>query len=212
NTLIAPFSVPYDTNLNPGGGNRACTQSGVEYVRVTDEFGNLIDPTTPTIPCVYQGVQGAQFLTFPQGTYTFVVHGYRGSVEVHRGQGSLYVNPNFLNPITITADGLQNNLDVFLYQGVDLFQCFAGDTLGYTLVDFIGTTIDQLSGLACGNPIAFRLPSTGVDLDNLDIRVQVSDAGGVIFDSCTSQPFDHFGNDTGNFGWAVGLQTGQCPP
>ncbi|HEU4385838.1 MAG TPA: hypothetical protein VFR85_20305, partial [Anaeromyxobacteraceae bacterium] len=47
NTLIAPFSVPYDTNLNPGGGNRACTQSGVEYVRVTDEFGNLIDPTTP---------------------------------------------------------------------------------------------------------------------------------------------------------------------
>ena len=58
NTLIAPYSVPYDTNLSPGGGTRACTDSGVEYVTVTDLAGVLVDPYTPTIPCVYLGVQG----------------------------------------------------------------------------------------------------------------------------------------------------------
>ena len=216
NTLIAPFSVPYDTNLNPGGASRACPQSGVEFVRVTDEFGNLIDPGFVNIPCIYAGVQGAQFLTFPQGNYIFVVHGYRNiggfDVEVHRGQGSVYVSPDVLNPVYVTADGLQNNLDVNLFEGGSSFACFVGDTLGYTLVDGLGTIIDELSNLACGNPISFRVAnSTGVDLDNLDIRVQVSNGGSVVLDSCFSWPFNHFANDTGNFGWAVGLQAPPCP-
>ena len=215
NTLVAPFSVLYDGNLSPGGGSRACTESGVEYVRVTDLAGALIDPSTPSIPCVYLGVQGATFLTFPQGSYTFVVHGYRTiggfPVEVHRGQGTVYVNPNMQNPVTITAAGLQGNLDVYLYEGTPLFSCVAGDTLGYTLVDIVGTTIDQISNIACGNPISFRVPTTGVDLDNLDIRVQVTDVGGtVVLDSCVSQPFDHFGNDTGSFGWPVNLRPPPC--
>ena len=47
NTLLAPFSVLYDGNLNPGGASRACPDSGVEYVRVTDLSGNLLDPLTP---------------------------------------------------------------------------------------------------------------------------------------------------------------------
>ena len=219
NTLLAPFSVAYDTNLAPGGASRACPQSGVEYVTITDTFGNLIEPTTPTIPCIYStglpGVQGAVLPSLPVGNYTFVVHGYRTiggfAVEVHRGQGSVYVDANMQNPVTITAAGLQGNLDVFLYEGTPLFTCLAGDTLGYTLQDPVGTIIDQISNLACGNPISFRVAnSTGVDLDNLDIRVQVSNGGSVVLDSCT-QSFNHFGNDTGSFGWAVGLQAGACP-
>jgi hypothetical protein len=216
NTLVAPFSVPYDTNLAPGGGSGACSDSGVEYVSVTDLAGNLIDPYTPTISCVYQGVQGATFLTFPEGSYTFVVHGYRTvnavPVEVHRGQGTVIVYANQANPVTVTAAGIQRDLDVFLYEGVNPLTCFAGDTLGYTLVDGIATTIDQVSGLTCGDLVAFRVANaTGVDLDNLDIRVQVSNGGSVVLDSCASQPFDHFGNDIGAFGWAVALYTPPCP-
>jgi hypothetical protein len=207
NTSSGP--VLYDGSL-VGVGNTACPESGVEYVTVTDLAGLLIDPYTPTISCVYQGVQGATFLTFPEGNYTFVVHGYRTvgglPVEVHRGQGSVYIYGNTQNQVTVTAAGLQGDLDVFLYQGTNLFQCLGGDALGYTLVDGIGTIIDQASALACVNPIPFR-----VDLDTLDIRLQVSNGGTVIFDSCTPQPFHHFGNDTAGFGWSVALQVGACP-
>lgn len=213
-TAIAPFSVVYDGNLNPGGASRACSESGVEYVTVTDLAGNLIDPYTPTIPCVFAGVQGATFLTFPAGmSYTFVVHGYRtvnaSPVEVHRGEGTVYVYADQYNPVTVTAAGIQRDLDVFLYEGASLFACLGGDTLGYTLVDGrpgTPTILDQVSGLACGNPIAFRVvSSTGVDLDNLDIRVQVTNGVTVVLDSCVSQPFDHFANDTATFGWPVAL-------
>ena len=80
----------YDGNLNPGGASRACPDSGVEYVSVTDLSGALLDPLNPTIPCVYAGVQGATFASFAPGTYPIVVHGYRTvgltPVEVHRGQ------------------------------------------------------------------------------------------------------------------------------
>jgi len=218
-TLVAPFTVLYDGNVNPGGPSRACADSGVEYVTVTDVYGTLIDPGTPTIPCVYGGVQGATFLDFTPGTYTFVVHGYRTvnsvPVEVHRGQGSVYVYENQPNPVTVTAAGLQANLDVFLYEGTPLFTCVTGDTLGYTLQDTrpgTPTTIDQVTGLACGNPIAFRVASsTGVDLDGLDIRVQVTNGGTVVLDSCVSQPFGHFGNDISGNGWAVALYATPCP-
>lgn len=212
NTLVSPYSVLYDANLSPGGAG-ACTESGVQYVTVTDPVGNLVDPTMPTIPCVYSGVQGATFLGFAPGDYTFVVHGYRtppGStlaVEVHRGQGSVHVNGSVSLPVT--AAGLQAPLDVNLYQGGSLLTCISGDSLGYTLRDPVPTTIDTVSGFACGDLVSFA----GVDLDNLDIRVQVSNGGSVVLDSCVSQPFNHFANDTGlTYGWPVALYSSTTAP
>lgn len=213
NLAISPFSVVYDANLSPGGAplDRACAQSAVEYVVITDAAGNLYDPATPTIPCVYAGVQGATLQGFATGDYTFVVHGYRTvggvPVEVHRGQGSVHVSGT--TPLTITAAGVQAALDVNLSQGGAPFSCLTGDTLGYTLQDPVATTIDTRSGLACGNPIAFA----GVDLDNLDIRVQVTNGGAVVLDSCVSQPFNHFGADVGTtFGWPLTLYSAAAPP
>lgn len=212
-TLVAPFSVIYDQDVNPGGASGACSESGVEYVTVTDASGVLIDPGRPTIPCVSDGVQGAPFFDFAPGSYALVIHGYRtlnaGPVEVHRGQVSVQVQAGTLSPVTIAAPGVQGDLDVFLYDGASLFSCAAGDTLGYTLQDGRpgATVIDQAWGLPCQNPIEFRLASSkGVDLDVLDIRVQVSRGGSVALDSCGSQPFVHAARDTGvASGWPVSL-------
>ncbi len=197
-----------------------CAQAGVDYVLVTDLGGYPIDPLANyvpgvpgAVPCVFTGVEGVRYQQFASGqSYTFVVHAYRDfvgtpDVELFSGQGTVTVGGGRINPLYITAPGIQGDLDVNLYEGASAFVCLSGDTLGYTLVDGLSTIIDQVTGLTCGNPIAFRVASsTGVDLDNLDIRVQVTNTGTVVLDSCVSQPFDHFANDTGVvYGWPVAL-------
>lgn len=74
----------------------ACPESLVDYVVVTFPNGTLVDPAMPTIPCVYNNVQGATFLSFAGGTYNFVVTGYQdvqgfGAVAVYSSQVSVSV-------------------------------------------------------------------------------------------------------------------------
>jgi hypothetical protein len=74
----------------------ACPESLVDYVVVTFPNGTLVDPGMPTIPCVYNNVQGATFLSFAGGTYNFVVTGFEnvqgfGAVETYSSQVTVSV-------------------------------------------------------------------------------------------------------------------------
>ncbi len=159
-TTAAPGYVYYDTNLSPGGPDGACSQARVGYVQVTDLYGNLIDPMTPWISCVYQGVQGAKFLGFSPGSYTFVVHAFAGTyptgTEVYTGQSTVNVSGGGLNSVTITAEGVQGNLVVTatLFDGTTTYTtCGAAGVqwFDFWIEDFVGTLIDSGSASCAAN-------------------------------------------------------------
>ncbi|MEI6224213.1 MAG: hypothetical protein WCS72_05640 [Deltaproteobacteria bacterium] len=81
--------LAYDANVNwpPGTGSRACPQSGVDFVTITDGFGN---PLTGSIRCVNQSVQGALLAGF-EGPNTYVVTGWRNGVAAPLYQGQVTI-------------------------------------------------------------------------------------------------------------------------
>ncbi len=209
--LVSPGSRIYDANVNPGGASRACPESGVDEIDILDyASGQPLDPTSVAIPCIFAGVQGATVPRLPAGTYDLLFRGWRNGVAapLFERRASAVVRGGVDNPYDVRLSGIEDDLDVFLYDGANPFTCVAGDTIDYTLVDGIGTVVDQITVLPCGNPIQFRVASqTGIDRDTLDIRVLVYDAGStLVFDSCVSQPFGHHGADVLGSGWSVALQ------
>ena len=89
--------IVYDSFVNwpPGTGNRACPQSGVDFVTVSDLNGNLL---TGNVPCINQSVQGAVLTGFP-GNNTYVVTGWRNgrTLPLYQGQVTVTVGNGVLN-------------------------------------------------------------------------------------------------------------------
>jgi hypothetical protein len=221
-------SVGYDTNVSPGGGSASCPQSGADYVVVTFLDGSYVDPATPTLPCVYNGVQGATFLDFARGPTTFVVTGYRNGVSnpLYTGQGTVDVVGGANNPITIVASGIPDDLDLVAHfcnaNGTCplTFPTCSGvgvDTLSFHLVDWANTSV-AVGTVSCGTgtPGVSFTGAQALDRDNYAIRMQslTGGAAGTVLDDsatsafspvCSSPAFDHYGNDTGSFAWIVNL-------
>jgi hypothetical protein len=216
NVLGPPAAVPY-----------SCAQGGVDYVTVTDQNG--VDYGPATLNCTLQdtlgnAVQGIAFFNFAVGApYTFVVTGYRTvngtPVALFQGQSTITFTGG-ANPVTVTAVGLQDDLDLIpvlygvsgsTYVPLNSPQCDSAniDVITYNLVDGAGTSVDQAQvncGLGVDPPvISFRVAnSTGVDLDNYTVRMQGFRNGvaAPVMDSC-SFAFDHFTNDTASAGFSV---------
>jgi hypothetical protein len=213
--LVGGGSQGYDTNVSPGGGSASCPQSGADYVVVTFLDGSYVDPSTPTLPCVYNGVQGATFLDFARGPTTFVVTGYRNGVPnpLYTGQGTVDVVGGANNPVTIVAGGIPDDLDLFAYLYSTLTNppslyascAQAGvSTITYTLVDGAGTTVDSRNNVACTGTLPALFLAEAVDRDNYTVRAAAYTGATQLFDSC-SFAFDHFGSQVGGAGVAVPL-------
>jgi hypothetical protein len=184
NTLIDGVAGirPYDTRVNwpPGTGSRACPESGVDFVVVTDTVGN---PFTGSVPCINQSVQGATILGF-QGTATYVVTGWRTGVAtpLFSGQVTLNAVPGTFNFGTAIAAGIQSPLtiDMILIDpgsspagyptcglaGVDQFQGWIEDGFG---------TLVWRNVINCGPSFTPSIQYGPVDRDSLFIWIDTYD-------------------------------------
>jgi len=141
NTFIAGVTgiVPYDTNVNwpPATGSRACPESGVDYVSVTDLNGLVL---APNVPCVNQSVQGVALSGFP-GNNTYIVTGWRTGRPLPLFRGQVIVNvgngpPPYFG--TAIAAGIPDLLTV------DAFLADPANPLGYATCGLAG--IDEFQG------------------------------------------------------------------
>jgi hypothetical protein len=172
---------PYDTLVNwpPGTGSRACPESGVDFVVVTDTSGN---PFTGSVPCINQSVQGAPILGF-QGPATYVVTGWRTGVALPVFSGQVTVNavPGVFNFGTAVAAGIPSNLTI------DMVLADANAPLGYPTcglarVDQFESWVEDGFGtlvwrnvINCGPSFMPSIQYGGVDRDNLFIWIDTYD-------------------------------------
>ena len=184
NTLIdgVVSFVPYDTRVNwpPGTGSRACPESGVDFVVVSDTAGN---PFTGSVWCINQSVQGVTFLGF-QGTGTYVVTGWRNNVVAPLFSGEVTINavPNAFNFGTAIAAGIPSPLTIDLIlvdpgsgpagyrtcglAGVDQFQGWVEDGFG---------TLVWRNLINCGASFMPSIQYGPVDRDDLFIWIDTFD-------------------------------------
>lgn len=184
NTLIDGVVgfVPYDTTVNwpPGTGSRACPESGVDFVVVTDTAGN---PFSGSVPCINQSVQGVTILGF-QGTATYVVTGWRTGVVNPLFSGQVTVNavPGAFNFGTAIAAGIPSNLTIDLILA-DATSGPAGyPTCGLARVDqFQGWVEDGFGTLVwrntinCGPSFMPSIQYGPVDRDDLFVWIDTLD-------------------------------------
>jgi hypothetical protein len=150
--------IPYDTNVNwpPGTGSRACPQSGVDFVTITDLNGNLL---VPSVSCVNQSVQGAVVTGFP-GANTYVVTGWRNGqpLPLYRGQVTVTVGNGVLacgtfDCGTAIAEGIPDALTV------DAVLADSSAPAGYRtcgqagIQEFTASIEDGLGSLIWRNPV-----------------------------------------------------------
>jgi hypothetical protein len=222
-STVGDVIVYWDFSRNVVGGSPVrytCAQGGVDYVVATYPGGSLVDPATPTIPCVFSNVQGATFLGILTGPETFVITGYRkiGSVAnpnvddaLFTGGTTITVNQGSGNVANVVSSGIGAGLDLFAYlytagSSTPYPNCAAAtvDTVTYTLVDGFGTAVDSANNIVCGGSLPLLFFTGTVDLDNYVVRAAAYQGATHLFDSC-SVPFNHFGTQTGGSGVAVAL-------
>lgn len=225
----------YDANVNVGGGDAACFESGVEFVQITDEAGQVVNPELPDVPCVFQGVQGVQIDLVRTGRHVWTLTGYRGNVATFATTVTLDVGARSANTFDTRLEGIQDDLDVFAVfldrVGGGFPSCVTAgvSSLAITLFDGIGTTVADVL-VPCLDPAgaSFQVASgTGIDRDSYIVRVKgfgsATPAPGTlqIFDSelvpqCQAFAFDHLGPQIGPTAPVVSVfdvrQFGLCPP
>jgi hypothetical protein len=233
-TQTAAGNLVYDANVNVGGGDAACVESGVEVVQITDPTGQIVNPEFPDVPCVFQGVQGVQIDFVPLGRQVWTLTGYRGSVPTFATTVTLDIVGNLANVFDTRLEGIQDDLDLsarFLdATGTAEFpSCAAAgvQTLDFVLVDGIGTVV-AAGQVPCGTPpvVPFRVASgTAVDRDTYSVRMKGFRPPDPLqtFDSettalapqCIPVTFDHHGPQAGPSGVGVVLYditaSGQIP-
>jgi len=220
-------TVRYDTNPSPGGGSRACPQSGVDTISIAYSDGTLVDPTAGDIPCIFgdaynPGVQGATVPALPSGVHDIVLTGYHGSVATFEAALQVTVVEGREVQYAVTLPGIPDDLDVYArfmnrLGTAELAGCGAAgvDSLSFNLVDGAGTSVASGS-TGCVDParVSFRVAQgQGIDRDTYTIRMTGHQTGVTdpVFDSattalvptCSAQTFDHYGSDVGTAAWDV---------
>ena len=213
--------VPYDAAVNwpPGTGDRNCPQAGVDYVTITDGFGN---PLTGDVPCVNQSVQGALLLGFP-GPNTYVVTGWRFGVALplYQGQVTITVTDGIPTYGTAIAVGIPSDLTI------DMVLADPAVPLGYPTCGLAG--VDQFQGwvedgfgtlvwrnlVDCGPNFMPSIQYGPVDRDALVIWIDTYDNRFVPPDipwSKCAYPFDHLKTDIFSLPMDFGPPCVPAPP
>lgn len=230
-TLTPAGDVVYDANVNVGGGDAACDEAGVDTITITDEAGRVVNPELPSVPCVFQGVQGVQINDVRRGRRVWTLTGYRGNVPTYVSAVELDVREGS-NELSVTVGGIPDDLDVnvvgfFTARGAPIGATCAAAGIGfltYTLQDAVGTLVAS-GDVPCPNPpgFTFRVANgTGIDRDSYTIRIQGfrdADSPDPVFDDqttslvpeCQVAAFDHLRTDVGPNGWNVALYDVSSP-
>jgi hypothetical protein len=217
--------IVYDSFVNwpPGTGSRACPQSGVDVVDVSDLNGNLL---VRSVPCVNQSVQGAVVSGFP-GSNTYVVTGWRfgQSLPLYQGQVTIQVVngvPTFgtafvagiPDPLTIDAILADANAPLGFptcgAAGIQWIDAWIKDRFGSVVWRAAGA-----SGVPCGMADVPRVSFGPVDRDQVAVWMDAVDERGtvpaIIWSRC-GFAFPHF---AGSESWFfLDLPLGACnnPP
>jgi len=216
--------IPYDTQVNwpPGTGNRACPMSGVEFVSVTDQAGNVL---AANVPCINQSVQGVVLTGF-SGPNTYWVTGWRANrpLPLYRGQVTVTVGTGVLNCGTfecgtVIAAGIPDLLTV------DAFLADANAPQGYPNCGLAGIqeldawVVDGLGSLVwrnvvqCGPSFPPGVSFGPVDRDALTLWMDAIDLRGttpaIIWSRCAF-PVPHFVGTENRF--SLTLPLGVCTP
>jgi len=194
-------TIRYDANVNwpPGTGSRACPQSGVDFVTVSDLSGNLL---TGSVPCVNQSVQGAVVTARP-GANTYVITGWRTghALPLYRGLVTISVVNGVTSFGTAIAVGIPDVL------AVDAILADANAPLGYATCGLAGIQRfdawieDGFGTLVWRNPVPCGLSDVpgvsfgSVDRDNLVLWMDAWDlrpvTPAIIWSKC-GFAFPHF--------------------
>ena len=213
--------VVYDSFVNwpPNTGSRACPQSGVDVVDVTDLSGNLL---ASSVPCVNQSVQGVVVSGFP-GNNTYVVTGWRfgRALPLYRGQVTVTV-PAVDGGIpfgTAFAEGIPDLLTV------DAILADASAPLGYPncglagIQQFTAAIEDGFGTLVWRNPVLcgpVDVPGVSfgfVDRDVLSLWIDAWDRRPIVPQivwSICQFDFPHFPGTASRF--SLPLPPGVCSP
>ena len=232
NTFIDGVSgfIPYDTFVNwpPGTGSRACPQSGVSVVDVTDLNGNLL---ASAVPCVNQSVQGVVLSGFP-GNNTYVVTGWRAGVAapLYRGQVTVTVGngvftcgtfdcgtaiaagiPDLLTVDAILADAIAPQGYANCGQaGIQRFDAWLEDGLGSVVWRAAGS-----SAVRCGLSDPPGVSFGSVDRDQLTLWMDAIDERGttpaIIWSRC-GFAFPHVPGRESRFSLSLPLGACNNPP
>lgn len=218
--------LPYDANVNwpPGTGNRACPQSGVDFVTIADGFGNQL---TGSIRCVNQSVQGAVLAGF-EGPNTYVVTGWRNGVAVPLYQGQVTIQ--VVNGIPTFGTAIAAGIPDLLTVDAILADANSGPA-GYpncglaVIQRFDAALRDGLGSLIWRNPVscaANNVPGVSfglVDRDNIVLWMDAVDeipvVPEIVWSICgfgTPGGFPHFQGRENRF--SLSLPQGVCttPP
>jgi hypothetical protein len=211
--------VVYDSFVNwpPNTGSRACPQSGVDVVDVTDLNGNLL---ASSVPCVNQSVQGVVVSGFP-GNNTYVVTGWRfgRTLPLYRGQVTIPVVSGVPTFGTVFAAGIPDELTV------DAILADANAPLGYPtcglagIQQFTAAIEDGFGTLVWRNPVPCRpvdVPGVSfgfVDRDVLSLWIDAWDTRPIVPQivwSICQFDFPHFPGTASRF--SLQLPQGVCSP
>jgi hypothetical protein len=217
--------IVYDSFVNwpPGTGSRACPQSGVDVVDVSDLNGNLL---ASGIRCVNQSVQGAVVSGFP-GNNTYVVTGWRFGqpLPLYQGQVTIQVTSGVPTFGTAFAAGISDPLTI------DAILADANAPLGYPtcgtagiqwidawIEDGLGSVVWRAagaSGVFCGVTDVPGISFGAVDRDQLTLWMDAVDERGttpaIIWSRC-GFAFPHFAGRESRFSLSLPLGACNNPP
>jgi hypothetical protein len=217
--------IVYDAFVNwpPGTGSRACPQSGVDFVTISDLNGSLL---TGNVPCINQSVQGAVLTGFP-GNNTYVVTGWRvgRTLPLYQGQVTIPVVsgvPTFGTafaagiPDVLTIDAILADANAPLgyatcgAAGIQRFDAWIKDGFGSVVWRAAGA-----SGVPCGLADVPGVSFGAVDRDQLTLWMDAIDERGttpaIIWSRC-GFAFPHFAGRESRFSLSLPLGSCNNPP
>jgi hypothetical protein len=184
----------------------SCAQAGVDSV-----FIQFSDGFSETVPCSQLGVEGVQVVGFAPGTYSVSVTGYRTGQPAPLFYGTI----GFTKPVgadvnvDVPAPGIYGDLTlqpVLKGWNGTAYTAYLSPACGNAAIDHVTYHVTDGAGviLATGavacvtDPPAIAFVGTsGIDRDDLFIRLQGTSLGSIVMDSCSGAiSYPHFGSDS----------------
>jgi hypothetical protein len=196
------------THLDSTGINQplSCAQAGVD-----DVFIEFSDGYSTTVPCSQSGVEGVTVLSFAPGLYSVNVTGYRNGEVAALYYGTVdFTKVAGVNAVVdVDAPGIFSDLalqPVLNGWNGSAYTEYPSPACVNALIDHVRYEVKDGANviLATGEvpcvtdpPVISFLGTSGIDKDDLSIRLQGKYLGAVVMDSCTgTTSYPHFANDS----------------